>query len=77
MNTDRRNEMPPGFIRRSWTAVAVFLRGFESDYTETDYILERISRLERDLAEFKRSLSEKDAATLQGGLSLKKLQGES
>jgi hypothetical protein len=67
MNTDSRTEMPLGLIRRSWTALSAFLRDLESDYSEADYILERVSRLERDFAELKRSLSEKDAATSAGG----------
>ena len=50
MNTDGRNEMPPGFIRRSWTALIAFLRTFEPDYSEADYVLERVSRLDRDFA---------------------------
>jgi len=61
MNIGSRNETPPGFIRRSWTALSAFLRDFDSDYSEADYIHERISRLEHDFAEFKRRLSEKEA----------------
>jgi len=72
MNIGSRNETPPGFIRRSWTALSAFLRYF--DYSEADCIHERISRLERDFAEFKRRLSEKEAATPPGGPSLRDLQ---
>lgn len=78
MNIDGRNEVPPpGFIRRSWTALIDFLRNLEPDYSEADYILERVSRLERDFAEFKQSLSEKGATTSTGGLSLRDVQKDS
>lgn len=78
MNIDSLNELPPpSRIRRSWTGLIAFLRNLEPDYSEADYILERVSRLERDFAEFKQSLSEKDAATSIGGLSLSDVREDS
>ncbi|MCP1968507.1 hypothetical protein [Bradyrhizobium elkanii] len=78
MNIDSRNKVAtPSFIRRSWTALIDFLRNLEPDYSEGDYILERVSRLERDFAEFKQSLSEKSTAAPAGGLSLRDVREES
>ena len=61
MNSDTRNEQSTGLLRRSWTGLVSFLRDLEPDYTEADYLAERISRLEREFADLKRSLSEKDS----------------
>lgn len=76
MNIGSRNEMPSGFIRRVWTAISAFLRDLDSEYSETDYIHERISRLEHDFVEFKRRLSEKEVASPPGGPSLRDLREE-
>lgn len=47
-----------GLLLRSWRAFISFMRDIELDYTESDYLLERINGLEREVAELKRSRSE-------------------